>query len=111
MVAPLLRTLVGLHDAGILHRCALRHLLRGAVILLTHSCLRDGTLTWSPSMRECTRDIKPENLFLDVDMNLKLGDLGLAIDGRLEVPTSRVGTLDYMAPEVNPLVVSYGLLA
>ena len=35
---------------------------------------------------------------------VKLGDFGLAIDARRELPFSRSGTLDYMAPEVlaNP---------
>jgi hypothetical protein len=31
---------------------------------------------------------------------MKLGDFGLAIDAKAERPKSRVGTLDYMAPEV-----------
>lgn len=47
------------------------------------------------------RDIKPENLFLGAGHDLKLGDLGLAIDSTLEAPTAQVGTLDYMAPEVQ----------
>lgn len=46
------------------------------------------------------RDIKPENLFLDGDHTLLLADYGLSIDNALERPVSRVGTLDYMAPEV-----------
>ena len=50
------------------------------------------------------RDIKPENLFVGGDGAVKLGDFGLAIDSRSELPFSRSGTLDYMAPEVlaNP---------
>ena len=46
------------------------------------------------------RDIKPENLFLDGTGALKVGDWGLAIDQLQEKAYSRVGTLDYMSPEV-----------
>ncbi|KAL3143281.1 hypothetical protein ABBQ38_002124 [Trebouxia sp. C0009 RCD-2024] len=50
------------------------------------------------------RDIKPENIFLTGKQKLKLGDLGLAIRSTEELPFTRSGTLDYMAPEVlaNP---------
>eukprot|EP00951_Prasinocladus_malaysianus_P024961 scaffold217254_cov48-Prasinocladus_malaysianus.AAC.1 len=50
------------------------------------------------------RDIKPENIFLTSDWHLRLGDLGLALDANKELPFTRSGTLDYMAPEVlaNP---------
>jgi serine/threonine protein kinase len=47
------------------------------------------------------RDIKPENLFLTRKRQLKLGDLGLAIVAAEELPFTRSGTLDYMAPEVT----------
>eukprot|EP00191_Tetraselmis_sp_GSL018_P005909 CAMPEP_0177614348 /NCGR_PEP_ID=MMETSP0419_2-20121207/22639_1 /TAXON_ID=582737 /ORGANISM="Tetraselmis sp., Strain GSL018" /LENGTH=525 /DNA_ID=CAMNT_0019111463 /DNA_START=896 /DNA_END=2474 /DNA_ORIENTATION=- len=46
------------------------------------------------------RDIKPENIFFTGNNELKLGDFGLAVDLEKERPVSRVGTLDYMAPEV-----------
>ncbi|KAK9814680.1 hypothetical protein WJX72_009648 [[Myrmecia] bisecta] len=50
------------------------------------------------------RDIKPENIFLTQHQKFKLGDLGLAIQSDKELPFTRSGTLDYMAPEVlaNP---------
>lgn len=46
------------------------------------------------------RDIKPENIVLGSDLQLKLADFGLAINVNQERPLSRVGTLDYMAPEI-----------
>ena len=49
------------------------------------------------------RDIKPENLFLEGPGALKVGDWALAINQLQEKAYSRVGTLDYMSPEVLPL--------
>jgi serine/threonine protein kinase len=49
------------------------------------------------------RDVKPENIFFDASGCLVLGDFGLAIRAP-ERATSRVGTLDYMAPEVRTLL-------
>lgn len=46
------------------------------------------------------RDIKPENIFFDADGVLCLGDFGLAINTNTDRPISRVGTTEYMAPEV-----------
>ena len=47
------------------------------------------------------RDIKPENILLMANGEIKLADFGLAIDTLREKPMSRVGTLDYMPPEVG----------
>lgn len=41
-----------------------------------------------------------QNIFFEADGTLRLGDFGLAINATRERPISRVGTLDYMAPEV-----------
>ena len=49
------------------------------------------------------RDIKPENLFLTRKRAMVLGDFGLAIRCDEELPFTRSGTLDYMAPEVRAL--------
>ncbi|PNW70838.1 hypothetical protein CHLRE_17g735550v5 [Chlamydomonas reinhardtii] len=46
------------------------------------------------------RDVKPENVLFAADGTVKLADFGLAINMVEERPVSRVGTLDYMAPEV-----------
>ena len=46
------------------------------------------------------RDIKPENLLFTANGTLKVADFGLSIDITQERPVTRVGTLDYMAPEV-----------
>jgi len=49
----------------------------------------------------CHRDLKPENLFFSEEgsgRSLKIGDFGLASD--LSEMRERVGTLDYMAPEI-----------
>ncbi|KDD76043.1 hypothetical protein H632_c382p0, partial [Helicosporidium sp. ATCC 50920] len=46
------------------------------------------------------RDLKPENVFLDAQGRVVLGDFGLAICEREELPFLCAGTRDYMAPEV-----------
>lgn len=50
-------------------------------------------------MHNCT--LQPENIFLTRGGQLRLGDFGLAVDLARELPFTRSGTLDYMAPEVR----------
>jgi serine/threonine protein kinase len=63
------------------------------VLALKH--LHDGGVIY--------RDIKPENILLDVEGHIKLGDFGLAKDGITDAicgAQSVCGTPEYMAPEV-----------
>ena len=48
------------------------------------------------------RDIKLENIFLNKDYNVKIGDFGLAdsINSSLERLYLELGTSSYMAPEI-----------
>jgi len=46
------------------------------------------------------RDIKPENILLSKDYKIKLCDFGLAINQNHILPIGRVGTLEFMAPEI-----------
>eukprot|EP00197_Chlamydomonas_leiostraca_P009524 CAMPEP_0202860068 /NCGR_PEP_ID=MMETSP1391-20130828/1933_1 /ASSEMBLY_ACC=CAM_ASM_000867 /TAXON_ID=1034604 /ORGANISM="Chlamydomonas leiostraca, Strain SAG 11-49" /LENGTH=521 /DNA_ID=CAMNT_0049539199 /DNA_START=181 /DNA_END=1746 /DNA_ORIENTATION=- len=59
-----------------------------------------STLNLLHGMEIVHRDIKPENLFITLEGELQVGDFGLAADKSVDKLTERVGTLDYMAPEV-----------
>ena len=51
-------------------------------------------------MGAACRDVKLENIFLTSRSLMKLGDFGLALSLKQEMPISPVGTVEYMAPEV-----------
>eukprot|EP00891_Asterochloris_glomerata_P007383 jgi/Astpho2/7383/e_gw1.00114.154.1_t len=51
-------------------------------------------------LRIIHRDIKLENIFLDGEGRVKLGDFGLTMSMKQELAISPVGTVEYMAPEV-----------
>lgn len=60
------------------------------------------SLHFAHSNKIIHRDIKPENIFIDRNLNLKLGDFGLALsseDSFVTNPYSIVGTPSYMSPE------------
>lgn len=46
------------------------------------------------------RDIKPENILLGAGGAIKLSDFGLSINQYHEVANTRLGTLNYIAPEI-----------
>ncbi|KAJ9528355.1 hypothetical protein QJQ45_014333 [Haematococcus lacustris] len=46
------------------------------------------------------RDIKPENILLNHSFQIKIADFGLSIDSTNEVANTRLGTIDYLAPEI-----------
>ena len=47
------------------------------------------------------RDLKPENIFLNKDNKIKIGDFGIStILNSTKYASSKVGTLNYMSPEI-----------
>ncbi|GIL71177.1 hypothetical protein Vretifemale_1787, partial [Volvox reticuliferus] len=46
------------------------------------------------------RDIKPENMLLTNSFQVKIADFGLSIDSKQEIANTRLGTIDYLAPEI-----------
>jgi len=46
------------------------------------------------------RDVKPENILLTTSMQIKLADFGLSIHSNYEVANTRLGTIDYLSPEI-----------
>jgi serine/threonine protein kinase len=47
------------------------------------------------------RDVKPENTLVADSGGVLLADFGLSLDCGRERPSTRLGTLDYMAPEAR----------
>jgi len=55
----------------------------------------------SSSLKILHRDLKPGNIFLDTNSNVKIGDFGLArvMNGESQFAYTHVGTPYYMSPE------------
>lgn len=72
---------------------------------MTIILLRNCSLSYLHSRKIVHRDVKTENMLLDIHRNLKIADFGVA---RVEAQnprdmTGETGTLGYMAPEVRLL--------
>nr|KAJ3420716.1 hypothetical protein HK105_005349 [Polyrhizophydium stewartii] len=52
------------------------------------------------SMNIIHRDLKPENLLIDGDGHVRITDFNVAYSTHKKFPSSRSGTLNYMAPEM-----------
>lgn len=64
-----------------------------------------GAVRYMHSMDVMHRDLKLKNIFLDANMDIKVGDFGLATISSLssERNPAPCGTLNYMAPEMFEL--------
>ncbi|MGQ9662150.1 MAG: protein kinase domain-containing protein [Kiritimatiellia bacterium] len=71
--------------------------------LLAADCVANALHYAWETERLIHRDIKPDNLIIDTDGTLKIGDLGVALSQRVRPDGSNireiVGTPDYMSPE------------
>ena len=59
-----------------------------------------GALVLCRSRNILHRDIKPQNIFLSQDGDFKLGDFGIAKTAEKTGSGTKIGTYNYMAPEV-----------
>jgi serine/threonine protein kinase len=109
IIAPLLRTLCVLHEQHIVHRD-----IKQENIFLTWDGTRSGHSDCSRAWTQHHACTQTQPVYVHTACmakmrawpcasadQLRLGDFGLAIQQREELPFLRAGTLDYMAPEVG----------
>lgn len=99
IIRPLISALAAIHSQ-VRTRLLLMRVCVFCSLSLPTSALTPESSAWCSVQGIIHRDVKPENLLRDANGVIRLADFGLAVDCTQGLPTARVGTLDYFAPEV-----------
>ncbi|OAJ41647.1 hypothetical protein BDEG_25216 [Batrachochytrium dendrobatidis JEL423] len=80
------------------------HILRQAGLteqtIKVYSAEISLALSYIHSKHIIHRDLKPENLLIDLDGHVRITDFNVAYSTKVKFPSSRSGTMNYMAPEM-----------